>query len=80
MSTEVCVKGCVWRSGGVFVFVHGMNKWKGVTVNIGTLERREGECVCTLMYMHTAHYTPPTLRQCFGICFEALNLPYRKNE
>lgn len=58
MSIEVCVKGCVWRSGGVFVFVHGINRWKGVTVNIGTLERREGECACTLMYMHTAHYTP----------------------
>ena len=59
MSTEVCVKGCVWRSGGVFVFVHSMNRWKGVTVNIGTLERREGEYVCTLMYMHTAHYPSP---------------------
>ena len=40
------------------MFVHGINRWKGVTVNIGTLERREGECACTLMYMHTAHYTP----------------------
>ena len=42
------------------MFVHSMNRWKGVTVNIGTLEKREGEYVCTLMYMHTAHYPSPT--------------------
>lgn len=54
VSTEVCAKrsleerrgvfggakGCLWRNGGVFVSVHGMYKWKGVTVKNHPLARR----------------------------------------
>lgn len=57
---SVCVKGCVWRSEGVFVSVHGMWMWKGMIVNNCTLKRRECECVCTLMHMHTGTTLPQT--------------------
>lgn len=40
VSTEVCAKRCLWRSGGVFVSVHGMFKWKRVTVKNHPLARR----------------------------------------
>lgn len=36
----MCERGCLWRSKGVFVSVHGMYKWKGVTVKNHPLARR----------------------------------------